>query len=619
MRGFISAILPGSRDGAKSIDESLAMFHAARDAGMTSITCTPRFVDPDVDYLPMWRAFRMFEQEVRAIDPTFPLQMGFMVDSGTLVELGTEWADRLHFDGSNEFLIGLSPNVDKSELAYIERLIGDLQELGLKVILSHPERSAALASDPALARTLVAMDCKLMVSASAAGGERDGDESWITRYLLDEGLCSYFVVDEPDPKGFDDLARAVAAQDSVLLNGRPSAADQASAADTHPLVLASSADDVGKGHDDQVEDQLQDIGSLSSPTKPLPVRPISKNGSRGSGGAHRSGGAHGAGGSKRKGRLVAIVAGSVVAVACVAGLAFALTRPAPKKEAGQSQVQAQTEAVQAAEAPGLADQVVASARIEVVAPGLDAQGSRVPLHISGTQADGTQYENDIFVEAGTSHIELPEGTYVITAVETPISADGTLYRVPEDVLKVVVSKDGTAMVTPEGVKFEFHAVSASDISDADALIESARQWILRDPERSELADELAATAHDALQDAETGNTQSHDESERGQTDEEESRSEGSEETSSSSSVRTAQNQQESDWSSRWQQEPEDEQQEEATQQETEQPDQQQEQQESGQQGSEQEGSGQQNGQSQQQESTNNSSESGSGESANNPA
>jgi protein-tyrosine phosphatase len=78
------------------MEESLAMFRAARSAGITSITCTPHGRDPYFDYLPMWRAFRAFEYEVHKIDPGFPLQMGFEVNHSKLMELGLGWAERLH-------------------------------------------------------------------------------------------------------------------------------------------------------------------------------------------------------------------------------------------------------------------------------------------------------------------------------------------------------------------------------------------------------------------------------------------------------------------------------------------------------------------------------------------
>ena len=104
MRDLHCHILPGVDDGARDMEESLAMFHAAREAGITSITCTPHCRDPYFDYLPMWRTFRAFESAVHRIDETFPLQMGFEVNYTKLMELGLDWAEKLHYNGTNEWM-----------------------------------------------------------------------------------------------------------------------------------------------------------------------------------------------------------------------------------------------------------------------------------------------------------------------------------------------------------------------------------------------------------------------------------------------------------------------------------------------------------------------------------
>ena len=46
MRDLHCHILPGVDDGARNLDESLAMLEAAKAAGITSIVCTPHVRDP---------------------------------------------------------------------------------------------------------------------------------------------------------------------------------------------------------------------------------------------------------------------------------------------------------------------------------------------------------------------------------------------------------------------------------------------------------------------------------------------------------------------------------------------------------------------------------------------
>lgn len=195
MRDLHCHILPGVDDGSRDMEESVQMFRAARNAGVTSITCTPHCRDPYFDYLPMWRAFRAFEREVYAIDPTFPLQMGFEVNYHKLMELGMSWVERLHFDGSNEFLLELSVNASSSRFGDYERTIFELQGMGYSVIIAHPERYVAIQRDIGLARELVSMGCKLQASTDFIKGGRFGRERRPALLMMREGLYSYAASD----------------------------------------------------------------------------------------------------------------------------------------------------------------------------------------------------------------------------------------------------------------------------------------------------------------------------------------------------------------------------------------------------------------------------------------
>ena len=195
MRDLHCHILPGVDDGAQDMAESMKMFRAARNAGVTSITCTPHCREPYFDYMAMWRAFRAFEQEVAKEDPHFSLQMGFEVNYRTFAKLGMDWAPRLHFDGSNEFLLELSVGASPTRFGDYERTIFELQGLGYKVIIAHPERCIAVQRDLELARELVRMGCKLQASADFVKGGRLGAERRPAVRMMKEGLYSYIASD----------------------------------------------------------------------------------------------------------------------------------------------------------------------------------------------------------------------------------------------------------------------------------------------------------------------------------------------------------------------------------------------------------------------------------------
>mgnify|MGYP002561631229 CR=1 FL=1 len=111
MRDMHCHILPGVDDGARDLDESLAMLEAAKQAGVTSIVCTPHCRHPYFDYDAMWDAFELLQAHAGG----FPLTMGFEVNHSKLMELGMEWAPYLAFDGTNEFLLEFSSRAGKAQ------------------------------------------------------------------------------------------------------------------------------------------------------------------------------------------------------------------------------------------------------------------------------------------------------------------------------------------------------------------------------------------------------------------------------------------------------------------------------------------------------------------------
>lgn len=204
MRDMHCHILPGVDDGARDLDESLAMLKAAKAAGITSITCTPHCRDPYFDFEKMWNAFYELEDAANG----FPLQMGFEVNYRKLMELGIAWAEVLHFDGSNEFLLELSVGSRSSRYDDYERTIFELQGMGYEVIIAHPERYEAIQRDPELAEELVRMGCRLQLSTDFVTGGRFGRERKPALHMLKNGLVSYFGSDAHYVQHYNLFARA---------------------------------------------------------------------------------------------------------------------------------------------------------------------------------------------------------------------------------------------------------------------------------------------------------------------------------------------------------------------------------------------------------------------------
>ena len=136
----------------------------------------------------MWDAYELLVAHADG----FPLTMGSEVNHSKLMQLGMEWAEHLHFDGTNEFLLSCSRGCADFEI--YERTIFELQD-GLQVIIAHPERYRAIQEDVEVARGLVKMGCKPQASADFIAGGRMGAERKPAKRLFDENLYAYIASD----------------------------------------------------------------------------------------------------------------------------------------------------------------------------------------------------------------------------------------------------------------------------------------------------------------------------------------------------------------------------------------------------------------------------------------
>lgn len=204
MRDMHCHILPGVDDGAYDMRESLRMWEAAKEAGVTSIVCTPHCRNPYFDYEVMWRSFHALKAEVG----DFPLMMGFEVNHRKLMELGMDWAERLAFENGREFLLELSTHADTYEFQSYEQTIYELQSRGLTIYIAHPERYRAIQKDLDIARRLVDMGCKLVASADFIAGGRMGGAKKPARRMFDEGLYACIASDAHKPEHYSYLAKA---------------------------------------------------------------------------------------------------------------------------------------------------------------------------------------------------------------------------------------------------------------------------------------------------------------------------------------------------------------------------------------------------------------------------
>ena len=204
MRDMHCHILPGVDDGARDLEESLAMVEAARAVGITEIVCTPHCRDPYFNYGAMWEAYNLLADHVEDL----PLRMGFEVNHAKLMELGSGWIDDLAFADTDEFLLELDVRCSPHHFETYKQTIFEIQGHGYQVIIAHPERYRAIQQDIELARELVDMGCYLQASTDFVDGGRFGSELKYAKRLLKEGLYTYFASDAHHVGHYRSFAKA---------------------------------------------------------------------------------------------------------------------------------------------------------------------------------------------------------------------------------------------------------------------------------------------------------------------------------------------------------------------------------------------------------------------------
>ena len=133
-------------------------------------------------------------------------------------------------------------------------------------------------------------------------------------------------------------------------------------------------------------------------------------------------------------------------------------------------------------------------RFSINAPRLDADGSRIPIQITGTTATGESYSQPYFISViddENEPIELEDGTYSVTVVGSPISSSGIVYNF--DNASDEVTLDAANDAQAGSVTLGLEPVQALYVTDEQ--IEAAYEWAAADGACAN-ADALRQAAYD---------------------------------------------------------------------------------------------------------------------------
>jgi protein-tyrosine phosphatase len=184
-----SHILPGVDDGASDIEESAAILKNMEQKGVKKIAATPHYpLYKDKDFKKfIGEKVEQLKQKAEAEN----IEIEIFSGSEILVEKKLPWLlndnKLLTINDSNYLLLETHPILLPD---YFPEIIHDIQAMGFKIIIAHPERYSFIQKDPTLLYDWVEIyDLKLMLNSSSILGLHGKKAQNTAEKLLDTGLC----------------------------------------------------------------------------------------------------------------------------------------------------------------------------------------------------------------------------------------------------------------------------------------------------------------------------------------------------------------------------------------------------------------------------------------------
>jgi protein-tyrosine phosphatase len=182
-----SHILPGLDDGARDLDDALAIARSAVADGITVVAATPHVRE---DFPTTADAM---EQGVRQLQGLLDRErIGLRVLPGG--EISLEQLDRLSQDelrrfglaGNSRYLLVETPYVEWT--MPLDDIVARLAPLGMTPVIAHPERNGAVQSDNAKVVDLVRSGALIQVTAASLDGRLGSRTRACARKLVELGL-----------------------------------------------------------------------------------------------------------------------------------------------------------------------------------------------------------------------------------------------------------------------------------------------------------------------------------------------------------------------------------------------------------------------------------------------
>ncbi|MCR5294809.1 MAG: capsular biosynthesis protein [Lachnospiraceae bacterium] len=192
-----SHIIPGVDDGAKTIDDSIAILKAEIEQGVTDIILTPHFRMGmfETPRAFVEKQFRLLCDESEKLFPDLKLYLGCEFHSNSELADMVAMESRYRMIGTEYVLLEFSSLHSKN---YIRGQVYALTARGFCPVIAHCERYQAFLDDFNFSRDLTGMGAELQVNADSVIGKCGWGTKRFVRKLLKSGMAAYIGSDVHD-------------------------------------------------------------------------------------------------------------------------------------------------------------------------------------------------------------------------------------------------------------------------------------------------------------------------------------------------------------------------------------------------------------------------------------
>ncbi|TMK97736.1 MAG: hypothetical protein E6G34_08540 [Actinobacteria bacterium] len=189
-------VLPGIDDGPDTIEGSVELARAAVAAGTKMLVATPHVsVRYPNEHQVIARLVEQLAQRLRADGVELELREGAELAITRLIDMKADQLAPMGL-GGGPWLLVEAPFTPA--LSGLEEVLADLQERGHRVVLAHPERSAAFQRDPRLLATLVGGGALTSITAGSLTGRFGTTVRRFARDLVEAELVHNVASDAHD-------------------------------------------------------------------------------------------------------------------------------------------------------------------------------------------------------------------------------------------------------------------------------------------------------------------------------------------------------------------------------------------------------------------------------------